>query len=218
MTRASAAAELMEGAHTLGVALTAEQAERLLDYLDRLYLWNRSARLTSVAAEDAPRLHLLDSLSLFPLLDGARTVADLGCGAGLPGIPLALVEARTAFTLVESNRRKCNFVRESVRALGLDNVRVVEGDVTKLAASGERFAAVVGRAFRPPLEFVRLAARLIEDGGSIVVMGGRLSDGTVEAAAAAVPGLRLLDDRRFTLPGGSERRRIVVLGCHGLGL
>ena len=108
-------AGLVAGAEQLGVSLTPEVATRLLGFLELLYAWNDFAGFTAVDRRDAVRLHLLDSLAVAPMLTGARHIADLGSGAGLPGIPLATYLGGAMFTLVESKRRRCSFLREVVR-------------------------------------------------------------------------------------------------------
>jgi 16S rRNA (guanine527-N7)-methyltransferase len=204
---------LAAGAQALGFALDSKQVEILVRYLDLLYFWNRSAGLTAIARPDAVRLHLLDSLLALPL-PASDTCADLGTGAGLPGIVLAVTDPQRRFTLVETNRRKCSFLMEAVRSLDLSNVEVVERDADHLVADGRRFPLVVSRAFRSPLAFLRTAAGLLERGGQAVSMLANPSESEV-AALVADSGLVLLEERRSLLPGGGEPRTILVLGFPG---
>jgi len=204
---------LAEGAIALGVPLDSTQVDTLARYLDLLYLWNRSAGLTAVARPAAVRLHLLDSLLALPLPASDSTsgsCADLGTGAGLPGIVLAVADPRRSFVLVESNRRKCSFLMEAVRSLGLSNVEVIEGDADQLVAGVRRFPVVVSRAFRSPLAFLRTAAGLLETGGHAVSMLANPSESEVSALVAE-SGLALVEERRSILPGGGEPRTILVL-------
>ncbi|MBI5505483.1 MAG: 16S rRNA (guanine(527)-N(7))-methyltransferase RsmG [Deltaproteobacteria bacterium] len=201
---------LVCGATDLGVVLNAEQASKLIDFLDLLYVWNRASRLTKVVREDAVRIHLLDSLSVCPLLS-PRTVADLGSGAGLPGIPLAVARPDLRFHLVESNRRRCSFLYEVVRTLDLSNASVVETDVESLGRSGRSFDTVLSRAFRPPAEFLVIAGRLLAVGGRAIVMGGEsrpcVSSCSLEHRAV----LEVEFERRLALPLGGEKRSLVAL-------
>lgn len=204
------AALLREGAGDLGVQLDAGAIERLLEYLDLLYLWNRRGRLTAIERSGAVRLHLLDSLAILPLLAAGPTVVDLGSGAGLPGIPIAVADPQRHLVLVESKRRRCSFLLEAVRELGLGNCTVLEEDARVLAASGRLHANVTARAFLPPAELVSLAAPMIEPGGRLIVMGARdeIETGVLWQAPADC---RLVETRTLVLPGGNEQRRIVVL-------
>ncbi len=199
---------LRQGAAELGVALSPEQEVDLLRYLDLLYVWNRAAGLTTIVRADAVRLHLLDSLATLQSVS-AGPCLDLGTGAGLPGLVLAIVSPGTSFVLVESNRRRCSFLMEVVRVLGLRNVRVVESDVESLPRD-VRHPVVISRAFRPPLEFASIAARFVAGDGRVVLMLADPTSPELEELEA-VSGLRLLEARRFSLPGGGERRALVVL-------
>jgi 16S rRNA (guanine527-N7)-methyltransferase len=202
-------AELLErGAAALGVLLDPESIDILLRFLDRVYAWNRSAGLTSVGRPHAVRLHLLDSLAVVPLLSPQGSLADLGTGGGLPGIPIAVALPRLAVDLVESKRRRCSFLSETIRDLGVGNCRVIEADVEKLEGH-HRYDAAVARAFLSPAGLVAAASRLVRAGGRIVVMGAT-RDEEIDAAAGRA-GLIRITDERFVLPGGKERRRIVVL-------
>lgn len=198
-------AKLREDALRLGVSLSAETANDLLRYIDLLYVWNRSAGLTTIPREDALRLHVLDSVAAHSAID-ASPCLDLGTGAGLPGLVLAMVLPERDFVLVESNRRRCSFLLEAVRVLGLGNVRVVESAVEALP--DERYPLVISRAFRQPPEFVRIARGLALEGGRVVLL---LASPSVEEMEEleAISGLRLEGVHHLSLPGGGEPRAIV---------
>jgi len=204
-------ARLLEGARALGAAVDSGAGRLLLRYLEELYAWNVAAGLTRIPREDAVRLHLLDALSVLPLLEGVRRLADLGSGGGIPGIPIAVARPQTEVDLVESKRRRCSFLQHAVRVLGLDRCRVVEADAAALAreAAG-RYEAVVARAFAPPAKFVAMARPLLAFGGKAVVMGGpRLDEAAVERAAGGWGRVALR--RRLVLPGGRVRRTLLVV-------
>jgi 16S rRNA (guanine527-N7)-methyltransferase len=201
------AERLAAGCRELGIELTPAQLEQQIRYIDLLYVWNRSAGLTTIPREDAVRLHLLDSLaaadawSIGPCL-------DLGAGGGLPGIPLAISRPAESFLLVESNRRKCSFLLEAIRAVGLANVRVVEGDYARFRPD-ERFPTVISRAFRPPEEFLTIASRFVAPAGQVVLLLADPEEDEIRALASAA-GLALETRRRFRLPAGGEPRTIVT--------
>lgn len=204
--------QLADGARELGVPLDDAQRDILLRYVDLLYVWNRAAGLTTIPRENAVRLHVLDSLAAAPVLAAAPRgaegpVVDLGTGAGLPGLVLAVARPETSFVLVESNRKRCSFLLEALRVLALANVRVVESAVEDLPRE-VLYPTVISRAFRPPAEFLQIARRLVAPGGSIVLL---LADPTDEDLAALEQGIGLAVEvcRRVRLPGGIEPRAIV---------
>ena len=204
------ASELTKGAATLNVHVSADTARALIAFLDLLYAWNESAGLTAIARRDAVRLHLLDSLALVPFLAGASRIADLGSGGGLPGIPIALAMPQARVTLVESKRRRCSFLKEVARRLGLaTRVSVIEADAkVGLPALAGSQDTVVARAFVPPHELVSLAAPLLSPGGTLAIMsGGELPD---LAPVATLHGLSVADAHSFALPAGAERRAVTL--------
>ncbi|MFN2377443.1 MAG: 16S rRNA (guanine(527)-N(7))-methyltransferase RsmG [Candidatus Binatia bacterium] len=201
---------LESGCRELGVELTAAQRECLIRYLDLLYVWNKAAGLTTIRRPDAVRLHLLDSLAALGAVAAGEggPCLDLGTGAGLPGMVLAIALPGVQFVLAESNRRRCSFLLEVVRVLRVPNVRVVEGDVDTLPRD-PAFPLVISRAFRQPPEFLRIARGFVETGGRVVLL---MADPTFAALEALETGadLKLLDCRRLHLPAGNEPRAIVT--------
>jgi 16S rRNA (guanine527-N7)-methyltransferase len=204
---AGEARQLESGAAALGVDLDAGSVALLLAFLERLYAWNRSAGLTTIARSEAVRLHLIDSVSVVRFLPRVGVVADLGSGGGLPGIPIAIARKDLTVTLVESRRRKATFLSEAVRELGIGNCTVEHADARRLASRGCAYDAITARAFLPPAELVALGASLLTPRGRLILMGAR---GDLDNATTH-PDLVRVADERFVLPGGDEQRRIVVL-------
>lgn len=198
--------QLAEGCAELGVHLTAEQRERLLRYLDLIYVWNRAAGLTTIPREKAVRLHLLDSLAAASAVAEGPCV-DLGTGAGLPGLVLAMACPATSFVLVESNRKRCSFLLEAIRVLPVANARLIESDVESLP-EGVLYPTVISRAFRPPAEFLAIAGRLVKPAGRIVLLLADPSLSDLSDLERAI-GLPVEECRRLRLPGGGEPRSIV---------
>lgn len=208
---------LDDGLEALGLELDAETRRRLLAYRDELARWGRVHNLTSVLdpAEMVPT-HLLDSLALLPLLRG-ETIADVGSGGGLPGIPLAIAAPRLAMTLVEPRTKRAVFLGHVARHLGLANVSVERCRAEDLAAGGA-FDTVVTRAFGSLAEFVAAAGHLCRPGGCLLAAKGREPGDEVAALDAewsaevlplSVPGVvgarhavRL--DRARQWPGAAE--------------
>ncbi len=205
----SEVSELVSGARRLGLEVGRDQACRLARYLDLLYQWNRSAGLTRIERADGVRLHLIDSISAVPLLEGVRTLADVGSGGGLPGIPIAVVVPGTHVRLVESKRRRCSFLRHVVSVLELENCEVVEADATRLVGPRPLAEAVIARAFSEPSKFLTLASQLVGPRGVAVVMGGAsLPERELDALASSLDAAAEAR-RRFVLPGGTEKRILV---------
>jgi len=209
--------ELIADARSIGVSLSSTHAEALGAYLKLLYFWNQRVQLTAVPRQDAARLHVLDSLTTLPFVPPSASVADLGTGAGLPGLVIAITRADCRLTLVESRRKRCSFLLDAVHELGLVNVTVAHDDARSLAARSERFDVVVSRAFLAAPEFVRLAAPLARSpGGRVLVMLGRPSAALVESLGADC-GLIRLESTEIVLPGGEEHRQLITLAHPGQG-
>jgi len=122
---------LQDGVHALGLALAPAAQEKLIAYIELLAKWNQAYNLTAVRdPEQMIARHLLDSLAILPWVRGPR-VLDIGSGAGLPGIPLALARPELQFVLLDSNAKKTRFITQALAELGLENVEVVHSRVEK---------------------------------------------------------------------------------------
>ena len=191
------------------LALPGELAPPLLAYLDLLARWNRTYNLTAVRdpGEMVSR-HLLDSLAMRPYLDGIGTLADLGTGPGLPGIPLAIAMPGLRVTLVEANGKKARFLREAVRTLGLGNAEVAESRIEALQRPGA-FDAITARALATLPQILAFGAHLLAPGGTLLAMKGARPD---EEIAALPPGWRLQALHRLQVPGLDGERHLAVVG------
>ncbi|HEY8509828.1 MAG TPA: 16S rRNA (guanine(527)-N(7))-methyltransferase RsmG [Steroidobacteraceae bacterium] len=199
--------QLIEGARALGVSLDAADAERMLRLLDELARWNRTYNLTAITQRaEMITHHLLDSLSVHGDLHG-RAIADVGTGAGFPGLPLAIVNGDRQFTLIDSNNKKVRFVAHAVRTLSLTNVTVLHARVESLHPPAP-FDTVIARAFAPLPELLEKVVSLCSPGTRILAMKGRRPD---EELAAIPAGWRLAETRPLTIPGLNEARTLVVV-------
>jgi 16S rRNA (guanine527-N7)-methyltransferase len=202
------AARLADGIAELGLDLPADAAPKLLDYLALLSKWNRVYNLTAVRDESEMVVqHLLDSLTVLEHLPAATALVDVGSGAGLPGIPLAIARPRLAVTLVEAVQKKSAFQQQAKIELGLANVAIFCGRVEAMAATAEPIA-VVSRAFAELAGFVAAAGHLVGTGGRLFAMKG------VEPVAelAALPeGWRVAETIAMAVPGLAARRHLIVL-------
>jgi 16S rRNA (guanine527-N7)-methyltransferase len=201
---------LVQDTARLGVALTEPDAHRLIRLLDELERWNRTYNLTAIRnRDDMLTHHLLDSLSIHADLQGV-TVADVGTGAGFPGLPLAVVNPERRFTLIDSNGKKIRFVQHAARELGLENVEGLHGRVE--AAGSRHFDTVVARAFAALPELVVKVAPLCGPQTRVLAMKGKWPQDEIDALPA---GWRHGESRELTVPGLGESRCVVVLSRWG---
>ena len=179
----------------------------LMQYLALLRKWNGTYNLTAVRdpAEMIPK-HLLDSLSILPHLQ-TGTLADLGTGPGLPGIPVALARPDIEVTLVESNGKKARFMREVIRTLKIPNARVSESRIEAVDAPGE-YTQITARALATLSEILTLGGHLLTPEGRLLAMKAR----TTEAEASALPpGWKVTAVHVLTVPGLAAERELVVV-------
>ena len=182
-------------------------APPLLDYLALLVRWNRTYNLTAIRdPHEMVTLHLLDSLALAPHLDGVARLADLGAGAGLPGIPLALARPGLQVELVESNGKKARFMRQAVRTLGLANATVHECRAEALDLPG-RFDAITARALATLADIVAVGGHLLRPGGRLLALKGVRPDDEIAALPA---GWQVGDITPLRVPGLAAERHLVA--------
>jgi 16S rRNA (guanine527-N7)-methyltransferase len=184
----------------------------LLRYLGELVLWNKAYNLTAVRepAEMVTR-HLLDSLVVLPHVGAAHgrdsfRIVDVGTGAGLPGIPLALANPALHVTLLDSNGKKARFLRHAQREIPLTNVEVVEARAEAYVPAAP-FDAAVSRAFASLGDFLTATARLVADDGRWQAMKGKLDRSEL---AAVPPGFRVDQTVQLKVPGLDEERHLIT--------
>jgi 16S rRNA (guanine527-N7)-methyltransferase len=203
--RAKMYARLSAGTTVLGLKPSAAALDRLLDYLELLARWNNVYNLTAVRdADEMLTRHLLDSLAVAPLVRG-DTLADLGTGAGLPGIPLAVLEPARQCVLIDSNGKKTRFLREAVRTLMLDNVRVEQ---TRVETARGSYDCVTARAFATLKQMLTLGGHLLAAGGIWLALKGQLDKDDVTDLPA---GFRVADVRPLQVPGLAAARHVVII-------
>jgi len=198
---------LLDGARALALDLDEAQLARLVAHLDLLDDWNTRMNLTAI--RDRPSQltkHLLDSLTVLPYLAGER-IADVGSGAGFPGIPLAIVEPHRHFTLIESTGKKCRFLEHVRDTLELKNVEVVQSRAESYKPE-VRFNTVIARAVGPVADLVKVAGPLVVGGGRLLAMKGRYPEAEL---AAKLNGWKVASVHPLTVPGLGEERHLVEL-------
>ena len=197
---------LQQGLQEMGVDLNAAAARGLINFLALLEKWNRTYNLTAIRDPEqmVPR-HLLDSLTVLPYLQGPR-VLDIGTGAGLPGIPLALARPELEFTLLDSNAKKTRFATQAAHELGLKNIVIVQERVEKFHPE-RKFDTLMARAFASIPDMLAASRHLCAPHGRFLVMKGVFPQ---EELAAVTEGFRA-EVKALHVPGLDAARHLVIL-------
>jgi 16S rRNA (guanine527-N7)-methyltransferase len=195
------------GCDQMGLRLPAGAVTRLIAYLTLLERWNRAYNLTAVRNPDAMVVrHLLDSLSILPWLEGPR-ILDVGSGAGLPGVPLAIARPDCAFHLLDSNGKRTRFLTQVVADLRLANIHIVRSRVEDYQPAAP-FNSVVSRAFATLADMAADAGRLCAPGGRLLAMKGVFPD---DELARLPSGYAVVGVYPLQVPGLDAERHLVHL-------
>lgn len=207
MNREQEAGILADGCRQLGLSPPPGALERLSDYLDLLEKWNRAYNLTAVRVRsDMLFRHLLDSLAVLPYLQGSRFL-DVGTGAGLPGIPLAIFQPEHEFVLLDSNGKKTRFLFQARLALALTNVQVIDSRIEDYRPE-QPFHGVLSRAFASLPDMVTLCGHLQRDGSRLYAMRGPMSENELDSLVEA--GMQAHVER-LNVPGLDEQRSLLTI-------
>ncbi len=191
----------------LGLVLSPQQDQQLQTYLDLLQRWNKVYNLTAVRdpAQMLP-LHLWDSLAVVPFIQ-AESCLDVGSGAGLPGIPLAILRPNQEFTLLDTNGKKTRFIQQAALELGLTNLKVVQTRVEQWQPA-QPFAAIISRAFASLADFITVSGMHLAAQGRLYAMKGRYP----ESELAELPaGWMLARSHPLSVPGLEAERHLLEL-------
>ena len=199
------ASRLDAGVRALELDLPADAPERLLAYLEQLHKWNKAYNLSGIRnIPDMLDLHLLDSLALAPYID-STPVADVGTGAGLPGIPLAICFPDKQFRLIDSNSKKTRFIFQTAALLGLRNVEVIHSRAEDYECDSQ-VAIVTSRAFSSLHDFVARCDHMLSGSGKFLAMKGLVPNDEIAALPAQYEVAAI---HPLSLPGTSHVRHVL---------
>ena len=204
--------ELQQGIAQMGIAIDMEARSKLLGYLALLQKWNKVYNLTAI--RDPQKMvsnHLLDSLSVIPYLWSGRWL-DVGCGAGLPGVVLAIAQPDWSFTMLDSNSKKIGFVQQAIIELGLHNATVQCARVENWHPE-ERFDGIISRAYTELGDFLLSTRHLVAEHGRWAAMKG-----APEKELAGMPsGCKAERFIPLQVPGLQAARSLVIATCKRSG-
>lgn len=187
--------------------VTSQQITLFLDYLEILKKWNETYNLTAIRnAEDMVAMHLLDSLSIAPFIKG-KNILDVGTGAGLPGIPLAILYPERRFTLLDSTGKKIRFLFQAKNQLGLENVNEIQGRVEKYQTTAP-FSAITSRAFSDLGDMIEKTKHLLDKGGRFYAMKGQLPD---QELSMLPKHYKVIASHQLVVPGVSSKRHLIEI-------
>lgn len=198
--------QLQQGCKALALDVSEQQQSTLIAYVELIAKWNKAFNLTSVREPvEMVSRHILDSLAILPYLQG-KSLLDVGSGAGLPGVPVAILNPEMAVTLLDSNSKKTRFLQQVKAELGLENITVVHSRVEQ--ADLPKFDLVTARAFSTIDDIIDLAGRHCDDAGCLVLMKGLYPE---EELQAVTDGFSLQDITSLDVPGCEGQRHLVRL-------
>lgn len=199
--------QLVRGLKSLNIDIPSAIIDKLLQYIQILHKWNKVYNLTAIDdLSDMVVYHLLDSLSITPYVRGKRVI-DVGTGAGLPGLPLALTMPDKQFTLVDSNGKKIRFLRFLCQELGITNVDVVQERVEKLNQE-QCYESVISRAFASLEDMLENTQHLCCDDGSFLAMKGRYPSDEINNINCQ---FQLQDVVKLQIPGLEAQRHLIIV-------
>ncbi len=222
LRNATAQEELGDASRSMGVDISQDQADALLEFLKQLQRWNRTYNLTAIRnPKDMLQQHVLDSLAVLPHLDRwlatgealphakAVRVMDVGSGGGLPGIVLALMRPTWQVLCVDAVEKKMSFVRQMRGVLALENLTAEHGRVEELSSVPPQHV-VISRAFASLADFVSLAGRHVKPSGLLVAMKGKYPESELQELAQLHPNWRQMHHVGLEVPGLAAERCLLA--------
>ena len=186
-----------------------EQYDKLATLVELLAKWNNALNLTAIREIDKMVvLHILDSAVVSPLIsDKGKNIADVGTGAGFPGLVLAILNPQKHFTLIDSVAKKLSFVRTAMVSLGLKNVTIINDRCENIKVE-HKFDCILSRAFAPLCKIIEWCENLIDDNGLFVAMKANLEEGELNELPENA---EILENIPLSVPGLDAKRQAVVM-------
>jgi 16S rRNA (guanine527-N7)-methyltransferase len=198
-------AAVFQGLSAMNSGLDDAAAEKFVDFVRLLEKWNRVTNLTAVRDPlEMVTRHILDSLAVAPFLTGG-SLLDVGTGAGLPGLPIAIASPGLDVTLLDANAKKLRFVRQAAAELGLNNVQVVQARMQEYQP-GRSFDMVISRAVASLDELYRQSVHLLRPGGRMLFMKGTVPEHEISALSDGREGLHI---EHLNVPGLAAERHLL---------
>lgn len=204
---------LLDGLSDLKISLDDNQVERLLDYLMLLEKWNKSYNLTAIhGLEKMLNYHLLDSLAVYPVLQHYKNALDVGSGAGLPGVPLAIAMPDSNWTLLDSNGKKTRFIQQALAVCKVSNAKVVKSRVQDYTAP-QPLDIIVSRAYASLGEFADSVAHLRQADTLLVTMKTGLDPQELKTLDTIKHQILAssIEEIELYVPGIAEKRSLVMV-------
>jgi len=199
---------LQSGLQQLDITFDEDQVDRLRVYLELMLKWNKAYNLTAITQpEKMVAYHVLDSLSILPEFAAGSRCLDVGTGAGLPGIPLAIMLPQSSWVLLDSNGKKTRFVQQAIASCRISNVKVVQSRIQDYHAESS-FDVIVSRAYSSLQDFVTSVAPLWQSGSRLITMKTELSKAEQESID---PHLYKLEVTPLQVPGIAQKRSLVTI-------
>lgn len=199
--------KIVEASHQIGITVSDEQNELLIQYLELLIKWNKAYNLTAIRKpKDMFIKHIIDSLSIAPFIQG-ESILDVGTGPGLPGIPMAIMFPSKQFSLLDSNGKKTRFLVQAKLSLALENIDVLNVRVEDLP-SEKLFDQIMSRAFTALDNMVSLCKHLLSKNGQFLAMKGLVPDSEI---AMMDSNYEVTDITPLTVPGCTDQRHLVTV-------
>jgi 16S rRNA (guanine527-N7)-methyltransferase len=203
----------LEGLSDLKISLDNSQIDRLIDYLILLEKWNKSYNLTAIhGLEKMLNYHLLDSLAIYPALRHYKNALDVGSGAGLPGVPMAIAMPDSNWTLLDSNGKKTRFIQQALAVCKVSNAKVVQSRVQDYTAP-QPLDIIVSRAYASLGDFADSVAHLRQADTLLVTMKTGLDPQELKALDTIKHQIQAssIEEIELRVPGIAEKRSLVIV-------
>ncbi len=199
---------LKKGLEQVNLTFEESQVKQLNDYLELLVKWNKAYNLTAITnPQKMVAYHVLDSVAIINEIPDRGLCLDVGTGAGLPGIPLAIMLPQSKWVLLDSNGKKTRFVQQAIASCGLSNVKVVQSRIQDYHADSS-FDVIVSRAFSSVSDFVSSVTPIWQTGTRLITMKTELSEAELQPLDSAIYKLEI---NQLQVPGIAEKRSLVTI-------